>query len=94
MIKHIVCWKFKPGSEAVRDRFLAGLRGLVGQIDCLRSLQTGVNINPDETFSATLICEFDSLEDLKKYSTDPRHVAIASTIKGICEQRVAVDFEE
>lgn len=94
MIKHIVCWKFKPGSNALRDRFLAGLQGLKGQIDCLKSLQTGVNINPDETFSATLICEFDSLADLKKYSTDPRHLAVAALIKPICEQRVAVDFEE
>ena len=64
MIKHIVMWKFKEGTEEKMNQFLKGLNGLVGQIEVIRSLQTGVNINPKEKFSATLICEFDNMEDM------------------------------
>lgn len=94
MIKHIVMWKFKEGTEEKMNQFLNGLNGLVGQIEVIRSLQTGVNINPKEKFSATLICEFDNMEDLNKYATDPRHLAVASICHEIALERVAVDFEE
>ncbi|MBQ9220469.1 MAG: Dabb family protein [Succinivibrio dextrinosolvens] len=94
MIKHVVMWKFKEGTEAQMNQFLDGLRGLVGQIEVLKSLEVGANINPKEKFSASLICEFDSMEDLNSYATDPRHVAVASICKDITLERVAVDFEE
>lgn len=28
MIRHIVMWKFRPGTEAEQTRFFEGLRGL------------------------------------------------------------------
>ena len=46
MIKHIVMWKFKEGNEQKISEFLKGLEGLVGQIDVIRSLKTGMNANP------------------------------------------------
>lgn len=94
MIKHIVMWKFKEGTEAQRDKFLEGLNGLVGQIEVIRSLQTGVNVNPKEKFDATLICEFDNMDDLNSYANDPRHIAVASICRSIATDRVCVDFEE
>ena len=94
MIKHIVMWRFKEGSEAQMHQFLEGLKGLVGKIEVLKSLEVGVNINPKEKFHATLICEFDNMDDLNSYATDPRHVAVASICKDIALERVAVDFEE
>ena len=39
MIKHIVMWKFKEGTEEKMNQFLKGLNGLVGQIEVIRSLQ-------------------------------------------------------
>ena len=32
MIRHIVMWKFRPGTEAEQKAFLEGLRGLQGVI--------------------------------------------------------------
>ena len=93
MIKHIVMWKFKEGNEQKISEFLKGLEGLVGQIDVIRSLKTGMNANAKEKFGAVLECEFDSLEDLNAYATDPRHVAVASTIKDIALERACVDYE-
>ena len=31
MIRHIVMWKFRPGTETEQERFLDGLRGLQGR---------------------------------------------------------------
>mgnify|MGYP000212065786 FL=1 len=93
MIKHIVMWKFKEGSEEQMHQFLDGLKGLKGQIEYLRSLEVGVNVNPKEKFSATLICEFDNMEDLQKYAVDPRHVACQAICKPIALERACVDFE-
>ena len=32
MIRHIVLWKFRPGTEAEREQFLTGLAALQGVI--------------------------------------------------------------
>lgn len=93
MIKHIVMWKFKSGTETEMNRFLDGLRGLMGQIEVLRSLEVGVSVNDENNYDAVLITTFDSMEDLRKYKVDPRHVAVASICKAIRESRGAVDFE-
>jgi hypothetical protein len=41
-----------------------------------------------------LICEFDSMEDLNSYATDPRHLKVAAKCKPIRTSRVACDFKE
>ena len=95
MIKHVVTWKFRDGTEDEAKKFLDGLNSLVGQIEVLRSVETGLNINPnaDQSASAVLIATFDSLEDLEKYKNDPRHLAVAAICKSIRTERHAVDFE-
>ena len=41
MIQHVVVWKFKEGTEDLQNQFVEGLKGLVGQIDVIRSLHVG-----------------------------------------------------
>ena len=38
--------------------------------------------------------EFENMDDLNSYATDPRHLAVASICKEIALERVAIDFEE
>ena len=64
MIKHVVTWKFRENTEERAKEFLEKLNGLVGQIDVIRSLETGININPAADQSAVLIATFDNLSDL------------------------------
>lgn len=92
MIKHIVMWKFKEGTEKEMKAFIDGLRGLYGVIPQIRSQEVGVNCL-EGNYDAVLISTFDSLADLDTYKTDPRHVAVASLCKDIRTDRVAVDFE-
>ena len=85
MIKHVVMWKFRPGTEAEQARFLEGLRGLYGVI--------GVDCAGGSNYSAVLVSEFESLEDLEAYKADPRHVEVSALCKAIRTDRVAVDYE-
>ena len=92
MIKHIVMWKFKPGTETEMHAFLDGLRGLYGVIPQIREQEVGVNCAPGN-YDAALISVFDSMEDLEAYKHDPRHVKVSALCKAIRTDRVAVDFE-
>lgn len=92
MIKHIVMWKFKPGTEKERQAFLDGLRGLYGVIPQIRAQEVGENVAPGN-YDAVLLSSFDSLEDLEAYKNDPRHLEVSALCKAIRTDRVAVDME-
>ena len=92
MIKHVVMWKFKPGTEKEMMAFVEGLRGLYGVIPQIRQQEVGVNV-VEGNYDAVLISAFDSLEDLEAYENDPRHVAVSELCKSIRETRVAVDYQ-
>ena len=92
MIRHVVMWKFNPGTREEMEKFLAGLRGLYGVIPQIRAQQVGVNC-VEGNYDAVLISDFDSLADLETYKKDPRHVAVSALCKAIRTDRVAVDWE-
>ena len=92
MIRHIVMWKFRPGTEREQQEFLTGLKGLQGVIPQLLRSEVAVNVLPGN-YDAVLVAEFDSLEDLDAYKNDPRHKAVSALCKSIREDRVAVDYE-
>lgn len=94
MIKHIVMWKFKEGEREnmllFRDRLLA----LKGKIPEIRAMEVGVNMNPsDRSYDAVLVSEFDSMEALHAYSTNPLHVEVSSFCKSIRTTSASVDYE-
>lgn len=92
MIRHIVMWKFRPGTEAEQEKFLDGLQALQGVVPQLVSSEVARNVAPGN-YDAVLISEFRSLEDLDAYKSDPRHKAVSALCKSIREDRVAVDYE-
>ena len=92
MIRHIVMWKFRPGTEQEQARFLKELRGLQGVIPALLKSEVAQNVAPGN-YDAVLVSEFASLEDLETYKNDPRHQAVSALCKAIRVDRVAVDYE-
>ena len=92
MVKHVVMWKFRPGTQAQAHDFLNGLRSVQGVIPQLKRSEVAENIGKDN-YDAILISEFDSMADLETYKKDPRHVAVSQLCQSIREDRVAVDFE-
>ena len=92
MIRHIVMWKFRPGTEAEQERFLTGLRNLQGVIPQLLRSEVAVNVG-EGNYDAVLVSECERLEALDTYKNDPRHKAVSALCKSIREDRVAVDYE-
>lgn len=94
MIKHIVMWKFKENERENMMKFKEQLLELKGKIPEIRAMEVGININPSErSYDAVLVSEFDSLEDLKKYSVNPLHVTVSDFCKTIRTNSVSVDYE-
>ena len=92
MIRHIVMWKFRPGTQAEQAQFLDGLRGLQGVIPQLLRSEVAVNVG-EGNYDAVLVSEFVDLAALETYKNDPRHQAVSALCKSIREDRVAVDYE-
>ena len=92
MIRHIVMWKFHPGTETEQKKFLDGLRSLQGVIPQLLKSEVAVNVG-EGNYDAVLVSEFESLEALEAYKNDPRHKAVSTLCKSIREDRVAVDYK-
>ena len=94
MIRHVVMWKFRPGTEEQAQEFLEKLSALYGVIPQIRGQQIGRDCSgKGENYSAVLVSDFDSPEDLEIYKNDPRHRAVSALCKAIREDRVAVDYE-
>jgi len=93
MIRHIVMWRFREGTEREQEEFLTRLAGLYGVIPQIRSSQVSRNVGPEGNYDAVLCAEFDSMDDVAAYRDDPRHKAVSALCKSIRVDRVAVDYE-
>ena len=92
MIRHIVMWKFRPGTEDEQERFLSGLAALQGVIPQLLKSEVARNVG-EGNYDAVLVSEFESLETLEVYKNDPRHQAVSALCRAIREERAAADYE-
>ena len=93
MIRHVIMWQFREGTEQEMHRFLDGLRALDGQIPEILKMEVGVNQKPGNSHHAVLIADFADWDSLERYRKDPRHVAVSEICQAIRTQRCAVDFE-
>ena len=95
MIKHIVTFRLKGMSDnrkAKAESFKKALLALPDQIDCLKSIEVGINCNPEENWDIVLTAIFDNFDDLTTYTRHPLHVAAADIIKDCKEDRSCVDY--
>ena len=92
MIRHIVMWKFRTGTEDQQEQFLTGLAALQGVIPQLLRSEVVRSVG-EGNYDAALISEFESLETLEQYKVDPRHKAVSALCKSIRTDRAAVDYE-
>lgn len=95
MVKHIVTFKFKGDDckrRQVAEEFKAALIALPEQIEVLRSMEVGINENPNEQWDLVLIAVVDKMEDVDAYAKHPAHVAAAAIIGEVKDSRACVDF--
>lgn len=91
MIRHIVMWRFLPGTELRQEEFLTRLRALQGVVPQIIRMEVArcVGGNCD----AVLTADFKTLEDLADYKADPRHKAVSALCKEIRTDRMSADYE-
>lgn len=95
MIKHIVTFKLKGSSEEKNEiarRFAEALIQLPDEIEELKSIEVGLNVNPAENWDIVLTATADSLEDIAVYSAHPAHQAAVKIIAPYKEERACVDY--
>jgi hypothetical protein len=94
MLVHIVCFKYKPDTDAPtraqhRSR-LAALQSLDGVVD----LKVGEDVvRSARSYDTALVITFPDRAALDAYQTNVRHVPIAQYGASLAEHIVAVDFE-
>lgn len=96
MYKHTVIFRLNGTAEQRRElaeRFSEAILALRDQIDVIRDVVTGVNINPDESADVMLTVTVDNFEDIATYSAHPAHIAAAGILKGHVETRLCVDAQ-
>lgn len=96
MIKHTVMFKLH-GSEELRRKiaedFKTALLALPEKIDCLQSMEVGINDNPAEDWDVVLMAVVPTMADVNTYAKHPAHVAAAAILGPYKEARACVDFE-
>lgn len=95
MVKHIVTFRFSGSAEeraAASVRFRDALMALPGQIDCLESMEVGINQNPAESWDLVLTAIVPTMADVAVYAAHPAHVAAAALVKPQIEGRACVDY--
>lgn len=98
MVKHIVLFKFNEfANEAEKmeklNEIKNALLSLLDKVDALKSIEVGINENPNEQFDLSLISTHDNMEQLKEYATHPDHVEVSKElIRPILASRSCVDY--
>lgn len=96
MVKHIVTFKLKGTPEKrreVSEKFKAALEALPAKIECMKSIEVGVNENPAEDWDVVLTAVVPTMADVSVYSKHPAHVAAASIVGPFKVARACVDYE-
>ncbi len=94
MVKHIVFFKLRNGSQEVKQTLKDKLMSMQGKIEVLKSIEVGIDTNRSErACDVSLITEFNSKEDLKSYASNPMHLEIIKYIKNQNMITSVVDYE-
>ncbi len=94
MLIHLVCWKYKPETNAAsRDLHRDMLGALSSLIDKNESLDVGEDVlHLDRSFDTGLVIRFENREALDRYTNHPEHQKVAAFGKEISKKVVSVDF--
>lgn len=99
MTHHIVMFRFRDDvpadvRRAAREAFKQGIEALPATIPFIKSVHVGFNINEAEQWDICLNSTFDTLDEVRAYSTHPAHKEVASALMAHIGQRACVDYED
>ena len=93
MVKHTVCFKLKPGEDALYAVEL--LRTMKGKVPSVIDLEAGVDfLHSERSFDIILTVTLKDREALEEYQQDPYHCeVIKKHMHKVRESSVAIDIE-
>jgi Stress responsive A/B Barrel Domain len=94
MIRHIVLLRFKETEKEECIRYARNKLKTLSQLDTISAMEMGVDIedSPYSDFHLSVICTFNSMEELERYQQDPLHKQFAKWLKLFSKQRACVDY--
>jgi hypothetical protein len=63
------------------------------KIEVLKSIEVGINENPNESWDLVLTAIVEKMEDVEKYAKHPAHLAAAALLGTHKENRACVDYQ-
>lgn len=101
MIAHLVAFAPDPNRPDDLAAVMAGLSGLIGQIDGFVAFTHGPNIDLErksQGYPYGFVCTFADRAALERYAADPRHQALGGRLVALCKDGVdgitVFDIEE
>jgi hypothetical protein len=95
MVRHVFVWKMADGYE--RSQVTGLLEQLSRQISYIADWDMGTHAGePNENgdpWDGALVTDFESWDDLDRYSNDPLHADIVSKLLPMVASRAVVDWE-
>lgn len=101
MIRHVVMWKLKDqaegaGKEKNAEKMKLILEGLKTNIEEIKNVEVGININADESdsmaYDVVLISDFETELDFTMYTRNAHHKKAVEFIESVIEERYFVDY--
>ncbi len=77
----------------IAKEFADALMALPEKIDCLQSMEVGLNENPAEEWDVVLTAIVPTMADVEVYAKHPDHVAAAAIVGPHKAGRACVDYE-
>ena len=99
MIKHIVMFKLKEADgRSEYENAVEAQKRFDNVIANVKELQKGeVVINskdaPESNYTISLLCDFDSIDDLNAYQVHPAHLEFGKFIGSVKTDRACIDYE-
>lgn len=94
MVVHIVLFRLRPDvTPTQRETFITQLRGLLGHIPELRSMDVAEDeVGSERSATFGLYSTFDDMDGLRRYQQHPDHQAVAAPIVAACEWVKSWDY--
>ncbi|MBR3421227.1 MAG: Dabb family protein [Ruminococcus sp.] len=99
MIKHIVMFKLKAADgRSEYENALEAQRRFDNVIANVKELKSGeIVINskdaPASNYTISLLCDFETIDDLNAYQVHPAHVEFGKFIGTVKTDRACIDYE-
>ncbi|MDR8390095.1 Dabb family protein [Aliifodinibius sp. S!AR15-10] len=101
MIRHVVMWKLKDEAAGATkqknaEKMKLILEGLKTNIDEIKNVEVGININSDENdmaYDVVLISDFETELDFTMYTRNAHHKKAVDFIESVIKERRFVDYK-